>query len=620
MKYLCNPLNIEYRYQFHEANGSVNREAADPSMICFQGKYYIFASMTLGVLVSEDMAEWSYHRLPDILPLYDYAPDARVVGDYVYICASAKSHSCSFFRTKDILNGPYEKIQGTFPFWDPNLFLDEDGRVYFYWGCSNTEPIFGVELDLEQMKPIGKAVSLISGCPEVFGYERVGEDHVPLMTQKQIEVQVQEKIEQMESISPKMLKRLAQYLGLSDSYKNDDLKEQIRARLIQKMGNDPYIEGAWMTKHNGTYYLQYACPGTQYNIYGDGVYVSDNPLGSFTPAKNNPYSYCPGGFMPGAGHGSTMEDLNGNWWHTATMRISRNHAFERRIGIWPAGFDADGELFCNQRYGDWPRAIEQAKANPWAEPEWYLLSYRKSSEASSMEKGKESECAFDENCQTWWRAATAAGNEWLKVDLDSICEMHAVQVNFADDKINIPLPAGASYQGEKSQSRYIAEQKLVTRWKLEGSADGEAYTLIADRSDAETNLPHELIISEKGLKFRYIKLTVSETPYNQPACVSGLRIFGKGNGKKPKQPAEVRAEFTGDLDLSVHWKKDDAIGHNILWGYAPEKLYHSYLVMGNAEQQIGAIVKGQPLFLRVDAVNENGITHGNLMEVNIKSK
>ena len=41
--------------------------------------------------------------------------------------------------------------------------------------------------------------------------------------------------------------------------------------------------------------------------------------------------YKPGGFMNGAGHGSTMEDLNGNIWHTATMRISRNHNFERRV-------------------------------------------------------------------------------------------------------------------------------------------------------------------------------------------------------------------------------------------------------------------------------------------------
>lgn len=37
----------------------------------------------------------------------------------------------------------------------------------------------------------------------------------------------------------------------------------------------PFIEGAWMTKHNGKYYLQYAAPGTQFNVYGDGVYVGN---------------------------------------------------------------------------------------------------------------------------------------------------------------------------------------------------------------------------------------------------------------------------------------------------------------------------------------------------------
>ncbi|MBR6091066.1 MAG: family 43 glycosylhydrolase [Anaerolineaceae bacterium] len=84
----------------------------------------------------------------------------------------------------------------------------------------------------------------------------------------------------------------------------------------------PYIEGAWMDKHDGRYYLQYAFPGTQYNIYGDGIYVSDSPLGPFTLADNNPFSYKPGGFLPGAGHGSSMEDMQGNWWHAATMRIS----------------------------------------------------------------------------------------------------------------------------------------------------------------------------------------------------------------------------------------------------------------------------------------------------------
>ena len=57
MKYYCNPVNVPYRYQFNmdpRSNGKlqIDREGADPSMIQFQGKYYIFASMNLSVWVS----------------------------------------------------------------------------------------------------------------------------------------------------------------------------------------------------------------------------------------------------------------------------------------------------------------------------------------------------------------------------------------------------------------------------------------------------------------------------------------------------------------------------------------------------------------------------------------
>jgi hypothetical protein len=58
----------------------------------------------------------------------------------------------------------------------------------------------------------------------------------------------------------------------------------------------PWIEGSWMTKHNGKYYLQYAGPGTQYKSYCDGVYIADNPLGPFKVATHNPFSYKPGPF------------------------------------------------------------------------------------------------------------------------------------------------------------------------------------------------------------------------------------------------------------------------------------------------------------------------------------
>ena len=76
-KYLCNPVNISCRYQFNEdmdnsQNIQVSREAADPSMICFKGKYYIFASMTLGVWVSEDLITWESLLL---LGLYECRTD-----------------------------------------------------------------------------------------------------------------------------------------------------------------------------------------------------------------------------------------------------------------------------------------------------------------------------------------------------------------------------------------------------------------------------------------------------------------------------------------------------------------------------------------------------------------
>ena len=33
---------------------------------------------------------------------------------------------------------------------------------------------------------------------------------------------------------------------------------------------NPWIEGSWMTKHDGKYYLQYAVPGTQFKSYCEG--------------------------------------------------------------------------------------------------------------------------------------------------------------------------------------------------------------------------------------------------------------------------------------------------------------------------------------------------------------
>ena len=591
MKYLCNPVNINYRYQFNmdprqHGRMQICREAADPSMILFRGRYYIFASMTLGVWVSDDLAKWENHRLPAELPLYDYAPDVRVMGDWVYFCASRREENCDRYRTKDILNGPYEKIEGSFPYWDPNLFIDDDGRVYFYWGCSNATPIWGTELDPATMRPIGEKRVLIEGHPFEIGYERVGENN-SLMPASEAEI---------DAAYAAFHKRQ----GISE----DQVPEHVKPLIRGMFSRMPYIEGAWMDKQNGKYYLQYACPGTQYNTYSDGVYESESPLGPFTPAKNNPYSYKPGGFLPGAGHGSTMRDAKGSWWHTATMRISMNHDFERRVGIWPAGFDADGELFCNQRYGDWPMALD---GDPWRGPAWMLLSAGKRAEASSCMEGHEPEKAAEENVQTWWRAVSAGRDEWLQIDLGRAFDVRAVQVNFADDTIDIPCP-GKVVGG--SQARYIEERDLATQWKLTGSVDGESWFVIADKSGAQTDLSHDLILCEEGFRARYLRLSDMAVPYGQRPCVSGLRVFGLGDGEKPAVPA-FTARRDGDLDMTVSVEaQENTLGYNILFGSSPEKLYHSYMVFRAGDQRVGALIKGRDYFVRVDAFNESGITEG----------
>lgn len=614
MSKYCNPLNFSYRYQFHgQQDRSVIacREAADPSMILFQGTYFIFPSMTAGFLYSKDLAHWEFCQTK-ALPIYDYAPDVRVSGEYLYFCASSHEHGV-YYRTKDPFSDTYERFEGAFPFWDPNLFVDDDGRFYFFWGSSVTEPLYGVELNPDTMQPIGERRELCAIDLTIKGYERNGEDHTPSRTPEQVE------------------RILA---GLEAAGIPESVKEAAKGYIMEAS----YMEGVWVNKHQGKYYLQYGTPSSGHNIYGDGVYVSEQPLGPYVLADNNPYSYKPGGFLPGAGHGSTMEDGDEDIWHVSTMRICKNHNFERRIGLWPAGYDEDGELFCNQRYGDWPIDVEESKANPWAEPAWMLLSYGAKATASSTAEQRaevnrmeamlgnrnpvitafDASNATDENVQTWWKAASADAGEWLQVDLGKMMDVHAVQVNFADDKLQPALPEGFELTNALMQQRWIDETSQKTRWLLEGSADGATYFVLEDKREADTDLPHDTVFLKEGQKMRYIRLTVTELPYGQTACVSGLRVFGLGDAPLPQQAADVAAAFRGELDMDVTWRDGagdgKAVGYVVNWGHRETKLYHSYMVF-DTKVSIGSLVKGSDVYLRVDSFNESGITHGQTVRV-----
>lgn len=593
----CNPLDLGYRYS-HMKEGKYlsHREGADPTLIFFKGTYYVFVSMSAGFWYSKNLLNWQFHAAPDLL-IYDYAPDVRQMGDYLYFCASRRDKACPILRTRDPLTEQFEEVSAPFPFWDPDLFQDDDGRVYLYWGCTNTQPIWGIELDPETMLPVGEKVPLIYGRESELGYERPGDNGV-------VDKEGSVVYRQLKQFFNPETGKIEFPAGVRDL---GGYSAEAMTAMFLSVGR-PYIEGAFMTKHGGRYYLQYACPGTQYNTYADGVYVGDSPLGPFTLQKNNPFSAKPGGFITGAGHGSTIQDEFGNWWHSSTMRISRNHDFERRIGLFPAGFDDDGVLFCNQNFADYPHEVPRGTFDALnQQPKWMLLSYGKPVSASS---GVHPERAVNEDIRDWWSADSSEPGQWLCVDLGKCEDVRAIQVNFADEVLSPEFPE--SEYGSDRGDRRLELEPQISHYRIEASPDGETWTLLEDVARECSNGYYEY---PDGVCARFIRVTGGSLPYGQVMRISGLRIFGNGSGKKC-EAAQAQAERVNDLEAVVSWGHiENAQGCNVRYGISPDKLYLSWLVYGADEVKLTTLIKGQKYYVCVDSFNENGITPGKVIEV-----
>ncbi|MCI0441735.1 discoidin domain-containing protein, partial [bacterium] len=357
----------------------------------------------------------------------------------------------------------------------------------------------------------------------------------------------------------------------------------------------PFIEGAWMNKYNGKYYLQYAAPGTEFSGYGDGVYIGDHPLGPFTYQPHNPFSYKPGGFARGAGHGSTFQDIYGNWWHVATMAISVKNNFERRLGLWPAGFDADGVLYTNTAYGDYPHFLPNGKVDHLQSQftGWMLLNYNKPVKVSSTLGGYHSNFAVDEDIKTYWSASSGNKGEWLQSDLGSVSTVYAIQINYAD-------------QDAELMGKHL---DLFHQYVIYQSIDGKKWNVLVDKSKNAKDVPHDYMELQQPAKARYLKIENRHVPTGKFA-ISGFRVFGRANGKPPDIVKKFVA-LRGESDRRNAWIKwqqsNDAIGYTIYAGIAPDKLYNSILVYNSNEYYFNAMEKGRPYYFQIEAFNESGI-------------
>ena len=558
-KTYCNPINIDYGYtpipNFSEWGR--HRATADPVIVNYKGDYYLFSTNQWGYWWSSDMLKWNFVSKKFLRPwntgTYDElcAPGVGIIGDTMIVFGSTYTSKFSIWMSTDPKNNVWKPLVDSFEIggWDPSFFTDDDGRLYMYNGSSNKYPMYGIELNRKTMQPIGTRKEMYLLEPWRFGWQRFGEH-------------------------------------------------------MDNTFLDPFIEGSHMTKYKNKYYLQYGAPGTEFSGYADGLLVGDNPLGPFT-AQSDPLSFKLGGYVRGAGHGATFIDNYNQYWHVSTTVVSVKNTFERRLCIWPTGFDKDDQMWCNTTFGDYPHYIpdERFTSNQYEVngkspyfTGWMLLNYNKPVQVSSTLGGYHPNHAVDELMKTYWSASSSNAGEYFQSDLGKVSTVNAVQINYADQDV--------------ADDRLGKRTDQYHQYKLYHSLDGKKWKLLHDKSKNTTDVPHDYIELSTPVQARYIKLENIHMPTGKFA-LSGFRVFGNGNGEKPdsvKQFIVLRTE-KDKRSAFIKWSPvDDAFAYNIYYGTDPDKLYTSIMVHSNNEYWLKTMDSQKTYYFTIESINENGVS------------
>jgi hypothetical protein len=353
------------------------RELADVTVLWHEGKWYVYPSVDMAWVSSDGGVSWQHHPL-NIRDI-GYAPTiVRHKGRFLLMASESEVY------TADSPLGPFRPLgkiplsPGLPPQIDPMLFSD-DGRLYYYWGCTPTDGIYVVELDPDNPpRLLGKPVKLIGFEPARFPWQRTGDW-------------------------------------------NED-------------PNQGWIEGSWMLKRNGTYYLTYSAGGTENRTYAVGCLTSKSPMGPFTPQKNNPILRSTEGLITGTAHGSFAEGPNASLWAFYTVRAGVVHGFERRLGMDPAYIGKDGELHANapsstpQRITGTPEGVVAAG--------WVPLNGNRWTSATTASGNLSSRLAVDNDLRTWWQPQAGDAVPALTSALVSNATVRAIRIVWRDIGLN----------------------------------------------------------------------------------------------------------------------------------------------------------------------------------------
>ncbi|MBE6871558.1 MAG: hypothetical protein E7491_06345 [Ruminococcaceae bacterium] len=569
VKTFCNPLDINYEYRVYDEGGPVCIEAADPVVVTFENDYYLFSSVTNGYWVSDDLVSWEFiecdnSKLPNI---FGYAPAVMVYDGAIYFHQGY--HDKNLFRNKTPKDpNTWELVtDNCYLGHDPFMYYDViDDRIWASYGCGDgtEEYIKVVEIDKTTMEPMGEIYNCIFYDQKNRGWERPEDNHT------------------------------------SEGW--------------------GYTEGSQILRRGNKWYLTYS-GYSLHKCYANGVYVSDSPTGPYEYAQNNPVSHKNTGFIGGAGHGCLFEDKYGNWWNVTCASVYVSHPFERRVNMYPAGFDEDGLLYVNTSLSDYPITLPCGKRDHRAQNTPYmLLSKDCKATASSVETAMpenamygeavlstqvpesrydhRAELAFDEDIRTLWAASSRNAGEWLKADLGKEYDVKAIQ-------LNIPT---YNVQTQSAQEKYH-------EYTVEYSSDDVNYTAVVDTRGKMRFDPHAYY--ETDIKAQYVKVTFYHVAGGGFAAISDLRIFGLSDEDVPAMPKNAVAvrDESDNRNCTLTWDKaENADGYIVRYGIAPDKLYNQYQVYEETAE-IRTLTNGISYFFRVDSFNKAGICNSEVLKV-----
>lgn len=445
--------------------------SGDVTVIRDNGKYYMYCTGG-GAWISDDLLNWTFQRVANV----PVAPDVVKYNGAFYLCGN----SGPLLKADNPL-GPFtsvgdwpEETDGWYGPFDMHIFIDDDNKPYLYYPGRGVTGIFVVPLDPNDLTKFAGPPKHLFAFNKDHVWERYGE--------------------------------MNEYTDVS------------------------WIEGPWMLKHNGTYYLEYSANGTQWKTYAEGYYTAESPTGPFTYAPNNPLLRRTDGLVTGTAHGSIVEGPDGHRWQFYTIVLS-NPPGGRRVGMDPIGFDKDGNM--SVRITDTPQWAPGVVADPAKDGDSGSIpvsinkvrAMRAQSRYSSQQPGHDAAYAVDNSSGTWWEPDPTDAQPALTLDLGPATQFDAVQL-FTIDSMRLMFRGGGRF------GRRAATTDNAYQYKIDVSTDGETYTTVLDQS--ANDVPRNTIFEEiPPTQCRFVRLTMINWPRATPLGIIEFTVFGKPAGSLP---------------------------------------------------------------------------------------